>query len=214
MGRGPTPRDIGIGLLGDWRLGEWIGIDYQFSAMNGAGRNNIETTERKNLWGRVGFVLNRRETFLRLGGSGGRGDTLNVPPFTRAAADVELGNRWVVAVAEYIWSRQDADPSRLDPQTNLPANLPAIGQGFYALVVGKTPWNFGPIFRYDAFDQSSLLELDRNFRFTFGAYWAIPRLSSSLVVNYEWDRSDISQNPLLPQTAVDDVLSVRIDTRF
>ena len=51
--------------------------------------------------------------------------------------------------------------------------------GYYVNLVGKTPWNVGPIVRMDAF-------LDEFTRFTFGGYYGRPKDRFRLMVNYEY----------------------------
>lgn len=184
-GRGLTLRDIGIALVGRIPLADSWDLEDHVALVNGAGMNvQADDTPMKNLWARVGarFRLPDRDLVVRAGASFGVGDYREPedpgpPPepgyvlsFRRFGVDVQVDTRWAFVVAELTRSTDESSLAPDEPEESL---------AWYVLVAGKTPWNVGPVVRYDTYD---LAELDR---WTFGAYWGALDARLRAMATYE-----------------------------
>ncbi len=185
LGRGVTLRDLGIGLIGKVPLGEAFRFEDAVTLVNGAGFGvQDDDTMMKNLWGRVGvrYENGAAELVLRWGVSGAFGDQMGeadpgpppVPPerfqFKRLGADFEVDHRWAFLVAEYAagWDEIPANSGEVE-----------MSSAYYVELVGKTPWNIGPVIRYDAWDAEEFSRL------TAGAYWGAPDEPVRCIIHYE-----------------------------
>ncbi|MFN0250412.1 MAG: porin [Kofleriaceae bacterium] len=193
-GRGLTLRDIGIAIKGRIPLAANWDLEDHVALVNGAGMNvQADDTAMKNLWGRVGarFRLPDRDLVVRAGASFGVGsyrepDDPGPPPvpgfivsFRRFGADVQVDTRWAFVVAEVA---QATDESSLTPDE------PDESLAWYVLVAGKTPWNVGPVVRYDTYD------LDEFKRWTFGAYWGALDARLRAMATYEVFEDDAGKH--------------------
>lgn len=176
LARANNLRDVGIGLIGFIPLGGGFQIENALTLTNGAGLNvQADDTGTKNLWGRMGARFQRTDwgdLDIALGGSGGWGDYIDGPDtilFRRAGVDLEIDQQWFFLSTEYAyaWDFVNGEPEEL--------------AGYYVNLVGKTPWSFGPSFRYDAVPLAGE-EFDR---YTFGAYWGMPNDLLRVMINYE-----------------------------
>jgi hypothetical protein len=185
LSRGVTLRDIGIGLIGNVKVGpKGFRIEDAVTLVNGAGINvQNDDTPRKNLWGRVG-VRWRRDTdglTARFGISGATGDFIdpgNLPTpsddihidFKRLGTDVEIDHSKFLINAEYV----TGDDRDVDSGEKTSTN------GYYVTLVAK-PWrDFGPLVRYDA------LGVEDSQRWTYGAWYGVPNARFRVLVNYEY----------------------------
>ncbi|MEN9580170.1 MAG: hypothetical protein RJA70_3179, partial [Pseudomonadota bacterium] len=148
---------------------------------NGAGLNvQAEDDRRKNVFGRLGLAWKAKKLKLGLGVSAASG-TMNEPAvvgpppepalsfdFKRIGVDLSADTRYAFAVAEYAQGDEQAS----DPDESSEPNA------WYVLMAGKTPWDVGPVVRYDVFDGESP-------RWTLGAYYGPPRASFRAIVTYE-----------------------------
>jgi len=178
--RGINLRDIGIGLLGHVQLVDHWRIEEAITVVNGAGFNvQNDDTPMKDIWGRIGLRYRHRgqEITARLGISGGIGDHIDPGDdpseiddfrlrFRRVGTDFQIDHRWFFLSSEFAYG-WDSTPTE-DTDT----------YGFYANAVGKTPWEVGPIIRYDRVG-------DEFERWTFGAYYGLPDASLRVMLNYE-----------------------------
>ena len=182
--RGITLRDIGVGVIGKVPLGQGFSLEDAVTLVNGSGMNvQVDETPRKNLWGRVGgrYRDKDRKLDIRLGVSAAFGNQLEpedpgppvTPAFTftfrRFGVDVEIDTPWAFLAAELGTSTEES-PAFTEPEESM---------GYYVMLVGKTPWNVGPVFRYDAFDAEEFK------RFTFGGYWGAPKKKLRALTHYE-----------------------------
>lgn len=174
LARANNLRDVGIGLIGFIPLGGGFKLENALTLTNGAGLNvQADDTGTKNLWGRVGVRFENAawgDLDVRLGGSGGWGDFIDVTDtivFRRAGGDVEIDQTWFFVSAEYAyaWDFVNGDPEER--------------AGYYVNLVGKTPWSLGPTVRYDAVPAEGFE------RYTFGAYWGMPNDLLRVMINYE-----------------------------
>jgi hypothetical protein len=193
LGRGQDLRDLGVGLLGTWDLASGLGVDYQLTLVNGSGPNvTQDATDRKNFWGRAGIRYERGGLHLRLGGSYGNGDHIRratmtggmdvVYDFDRIGADVEVTTPWAFVAAEYLRGTNELPEGDVD------------AQGFYVTLVGTTPWNLGPIVRYEQYDPDTDADDNLQKRFTFGAYADVRPVNVRIVANFELDDSDVGRD--------------------
>jgi hypothetical protein len=182
---GVTLRDIGVGLLGDVKLGSGFRIEDALTVVNGDGMNTqADSTKMKDFWGRVGGRYKRARLAnldIRLGVSGGIGDYIDEGDdpldasddfrlkFRRLGADVEVDHDWFFVSSEYVWGHDEDTVS--GESTDL--------AGYYVNVVGKTPWRVGPIVRYDTLD-------DDFERWTFGTFYGLANAPFRLMLNYEY----------------------------
>lgn len=198
LGRGPDLRDLGIGLFGQWDLPASFGLDYQLTAVDGAGPNVLaDDTPRKNLWGRAGASYRGEGWTAALGISGATGDrrfkadpASGTPAYTisfeRLGIDLRADTPWAFAVVEGALGRDDRGAG------------PAVAAGFYALAAGKTPWNVGPIFRVEAYDRDLDAPGDLRRRYTLGAYAELKKPANARVsVNLEIDGSETPRDHAL-----------------
>ena len=184
LSRGVNLRDIGVGLLGHVNLGRAWRFEDAITVVNGAGLNvQADNTRRKNVWGRVGLRYRNAsgDLTVRLGASGATGDQMNegadpLDPaddfrqdFKRLGGDVQVDHRRVFLAAEYV---RGTNENPLTGERDEP-------HGYYVNVVGKTPWRVGPLVRLDTLN-------DDFRRWTFGAYYALPKAPFRVMVNYEY----------------------------
>jgi Phosphate-selective porin O and P len=184
LSRGDTLRDIGVGLIGNIPLGGSFRIEDGITIGNGNGMNTQDdNTRRKSVWGRIGVRYKDRNDgalVARFGTSLGVGDLIDegddpVDPsddfrlsFKRLGTDMEIDHRLFFFSTEFVAA---VDENTAIHETDRPI-------GWYLNLVGKTPWRVGPIVRYDV--------LDTDFRrWTFGAYYGLPKDSLRFMINYE-----------------------------
>ena len=143
----------------------------------------VDETPRKNLWGRVGgrYRDKARQLDLRIGVSAAFGNQLEPedpgPPvtpaflfeFRRFGVDLEIDTPWAFLAAELGTSHEES-AAFTEPEESM---------GYYVMLVGKTPWNMGPVLRSDAFDAEEFK------RFTFGGYWGVPKKKLRALAHYE-----------------------------
>ena len=173
-GRGLTLRDIGVALIGRIPLGGSFSVEDHLAVVNGAGMNvQVDETNAKNFWGRIGGRYRDKERHLTvwLGMSVGIGDMTEPaepgpPPveallieFQRFGADLEVDSPWVFFAAEVATSTNELPSMPEDSDESI---------AYSAMVAGKTPWDVGPVVRYDMHD------LEEFVRWTFGAYYGAP----------------------------------------
>jgi phosphate-selective porin len=184
LSRGLNLRDVGVGLIGNWKLGGGFRLEDAITVSNGAGLNvQADDTAMKNVWGRLGGRYKRDELgdlVARLGVSGAIGDLTDegddaVDPaddfrleFKRLGVDLEVDHRWFFASAEYVmgWDENTVTGESDDPS------------GYYVNLVGKTPWQVGPIVRFDALG-------DEYQRWTLGGFYGLPDAPLRVLLNYE-----------------------------
>jgi hypothetical protein len=185
LARGPNLRDVGLGLVGKIPVGGGFRIDDAVTVTNGNGSNTqIDDTDMKSVWGRLGGRFKREELTIWLGGSFGVGDfvdpgDIELDPtddftvkFRSIGTDLEVDHTFAFLSAEYVWGRQEFEGETIEPK------------GYYVNLLGKAPFDLGPIVRYD-----ELLIPEEDFRrWTFGAYWGRPDAPLRLLVNYEYRR--------------------------
>jgi hypothetical protein len=200
LGRGPDLRDLALGVYGTWKLPFDLGAEYAVTLSNGTGANRREDTERKNVWGRAGVTYAPKGLGVSgaLGVSAARGDQLALGElamdpsddfhalFHRLGVDVRLDTKWLFLVFEYLLGSTEitADGAAADPR------------GWYALAVGKTPWNGGPLFKIDQLDLDKGTAGNSNLRYTVGGYYDFGK-TVRVLANYELDRSDTRKDDVL-----------------
>ena len=228
LSSGPNAYDIGLVLIGNWALPKGFGIDYEVSLVNGTGANVGDNTPLKNIWVRGGTSYrNKRAANLvvTLGGGVAYLDNLNNPPNFRWAVDAMINTKYLFASFEYMSNKQFANPNLADPVTAKPAGE-THAFGWALSGVGKTPWGFGPMVRYDVYKQTDAIPLDVKRRYTFGLYWQTHQWSAGgrcaaewcpmlrLVANFEYDRSDFSVDPTFPQNSADNQIQIMAQSVF
>lgn len=184
LSRGPNLRDIGVGLIGNVRLGKGWRFEDAVTVVNGAGMNvQADTTRRKNVWGRAGLRYRKdaADLTVRVGASGGTGDGIaeGLDPldpeddyrhtFSRTGTDVQVDHRRFQMTAEYV---------RGTNEHTLTGEAEDLS-GYYVNLVGKTRWRVGPTVRIDTF-------ADEFRRWTVGAYYGLPNVPLRVMVNYEY----------------------------
>ncbi len=184
LSRGINLRDIGVGLLGNFPFSKTFRIEHATTLVNGSGLNvQKDETKKKNIWGRAGVRYKTDDLMWRFGVSGGYGDILEAEAapdssdllinFKRLGTDFELEHKWFTAVAEYVqgWN-------------NDPFEGGETVSGFYGYLTGKTPWQAGPLLRYEN-------ELADGFtRWIIGAYYGMPSAKFRVLLNYEFRKSE------------------------
>ncbi len=182
IARGQNLRDIGVGLIGNIKLGKGVRLEEAITVVNGAGINvQADDTPRKNVWGRAGlrYRNDARNLLTRVGISGGAGDFIELGDlldpaddvrivFVRKGVDVEIDHPRFLLSAEYGTAK---DENKSTAEIDEPV-------GYYLNLVGKLAPNCGPLVRYDVFD-------DTFKRWTFGAWWGPPAAPVRALLNYE-----------------------------
>ena len=183
LSRGVNLRDIGVGLIGNVRLGKGWRFEDAITVVNGDGLNvQADSTRRKNAWGRAGLRYRKdsSDITVRAGVSGGSGDRFaeGVDPldpaddyletFSRTGVDAQVDFRMFQAIAEYV---------RGTNENTVTGDTDDLS-GYYAMLVGKTRWKVGPTLRLDAF-------ADEFRRWTIGGYYGLPNVPFRVLVNYE-----------------------------
>jgi hypothetical protein len=178
LSRGTNLRDLGIGLKGFIPLNNKYRFEDAITLVNGAGMNvQYDNTAKKNIWGRCGIRSKSDNLMWRFGMSGGYGDILEpadtltgtteyVLNFSRLGADFQIEHRWFTMATEYVLGWNDEPDGKSEVA------------GYYCLLTGKTPWNVGPLLRYEDTDGEFI-------RWTFGAYYGKPRDRIRVLANYE-----------------------------
>ncbi len=181
LSRGANLRDVGLGLIGNLKLGKGFRLEDALTVGNGVGLNpQADDTAAKNFWGRVGLRYKRESFVSRLGISGGTGDLIELGDpllmttdqrieFKRLGADLQLDHKWLFLAAEYVAGWND---------NKTLAESDAL-QGYYVTLVGKTPWQIGPLVRLDTV-------ADEFKRWTVGLYAALPSSPVRFLLNYEY----------------------------
>ena len=164
-------RDIGLQISGHQSI-----LSYAFAIVNGAGANNTEQIEPKDVMGRVGLSLTDA---LQIGLSGHLGHYRPNPASTdhrsrtRAGIDVSYQSKPLLFRGEYLW-RKDDQPSGDEFSMN----------GGYVLAGYRFMENLEAIARYEYFEPDTSLEDDHLNAFTIGAnYYFLG--NTRLSVNYE-----------------------------
>jgi len=194
LSRGPDSRDLGVAFDGRWILGGRSGIDLAIAVVNGAGPNKADELVEKNVWSRLGGSVTLGWLEARAGLSYGYGRQLVTVGadlrlgtaddvsfyFHRFGGDLQLDAPWFFAVVEGAASRTDFSN----------ATGVAQGRGVTAGAYGKTPWNLGPIVRFDQYAPFDKVAGNDRQRLTLGAYFDLAPATARLVFNYALDRSD------------------------
>jgi hypothetical protein len=186
LSRGPTSRDIGVGIVGEIPIANGFSIEDGLTIVNGAGQNvATDTTRRKSYWGRLGGRYENKAIDIdaRLGVSGAIGDHLDpgLDPtselddtffeFTRIGVDAQIEYTYAYVAAEYVSGTN----------TDLDTNIDADAKGYYVVVAGKTPWKAGPVVRYDTYED----DFDDYERWTLGAYYGRRAATLRAMINFE-----------------------------
>ncbi len=178
LSRGANLRDIGIGLKGFIPLGEKYRFEDAITLVNGAGMNvQYDNTAKKNIWSRGGIRYKTNDLLWRFGISGGYGDMFEpadtltgtaayILNFTRLGTDFQIEQKWFTLAAEYVMGWEE------DPEGKSEV------AGYYCILTGKTPWNVGPLLRYEDMDGEFI-------RWTIGAYYGKPADRIRVLANYE-----------------------------
>ena len=183
VSRGENLRDIGLGLLGNIPINKKFRFENAITFTNGT-RSNVtgpyDFNTKKALWGRIGIRYKTDNLDAHLGGSFGTGgirylgNDLVDPAddiytnFNRMGVDAELEHKLFFLVGEYAnGTDKVADTLYGEPV------------GYFALLALKTKWKTGPFIRYDSFE-------DEFKRYTFGAYYGLPKDKFRILVNYEY----------------------------
>ena len=179
LSRGVNLRDVGLALVGKVRLGDGWRFEDALAVSNGAGMNvQNDDTPKKNLWGRIALRYKTVGFWTRLGVSGASGDMVDagdddldpaddfVVDFHRLGTDVEVDQDWFFVAAEFVrgWDTVDGEQEAIN--------------GYYVNLVGKTPWQIGPIARLDSVGEDYR-------RWTFGAYYGESKARFRVMFNYE-----------------------------
>lgn len=197
LSRGVNLRDIGVGLIGNAKLGKkGLRFEDAITVVNGAGMNvQDDNTAKMNVWGRAGLRWkNDPGNFTAwFGISGASGDFVEPADsllgedafrlkFTRYGVDVELDHPRFFISAEYVGGTNEiVETGEKDEPV-----------GYYVNLVGKIAAQWGPIVRYDTLD-------DEFKRWTLGAFYGLPEKPWRLLVNYEVRqlRDDVRQDDKL-----------------
>ena len=181
VSRGINLRDIGASLIINRPMGGGRTAEYWLSVVNGAGMNvQRDNNKAKNVYGRIGLKSRGSGLDWRLGVSGAVGDIFEPSgrpefaanggyflDFKRAGSDLQIdGDRFHLAT-EFVISNQK--------ERGLTENI----FGYYAMLVGKTSGNWGPLVSYDSINHTE------NVRLTVGGYHGRPNDGFRVLVNYE-----------------------------
>jgi hypothetical protein len=206
VARGENLRDIGIGVLGNYKLNKNLKIEDAVTFTNGTRINvagPFDFNTKKALWGRLGLHYKKEKFDVRLGGSFGfggiryLGDTITSPTddiyvdFKRFGADLQINHKRFFIASEYAQGTDMVADTLFSEPT-----------GYQVLLALKTKWKVGPLVRYDTFeDEWKVL--------TFGAYYGNPNDKLRFLLNYMM-RGNVTDIP----NGHDDRLYLQMQIRF
>ena len=206
VSRGENLRDIGIGILGHFKLNKNIRIEDAVTFTNGTRMNVAGPSDfnpKKALWGRLGLRYKKDKLDIRLGGSFGfggiryLGDSIANPNddiyvnFKRLGVDLQIDNKHFFIASEYA---QGTD--------RVADTLYGEPMGYQVIVALKTKWKVGPLARYDVFEDEWKV-------WTLGAYYGNPNDKLRFLLNYVM-RGNITDIP----NGHDDRLYLQMQIRF
>ncbi len=200
--RGINLRDLGVSLIGKWKVGDDSRFEYGLSVVNGAGSNvQRDNNKKKSVWGRVGIRSKVGDSKWRFGLSAGKADRFEPPEdgdpgffvdFKSYGTDFLFDHRRLAINGEF----------NIGPREEL-GEKETI-HAYYLTLVGKTSKPFGPLLRFDS------VNTDEFRRWTVGAYYGLPNDAVRVLFNYEfrYEEDDVLDN------AADDRVYLWTQVRF
>jgi len=198
-------RDMGIMLLGGTGDKKILGLKtknifgYQFAVMNGEGRNVPDQDNRKTYVSRFTF---HPFDFISLGTSyryssyppaveGKEDDDYG----TRTGYDIKLDFSKFIITAEYIKGEDVGSYTTGGGCSGEPLEVhegSVKREGYYAMLLYKTPWNFEPVIKYESYDPNLDVEGDIQNSLVLGFNYFFNEWTR-LQVNYYYNAEENGQ---------------------
>nr|NQU89809.1 hypothetical protein [Bacteroidota bacterium] len=151
-------RDLGVLVYGGTPLfqKEYNVLEWKLAFTNGTGMNKTDNNRRKDITARV--IISPWD-FVHIGGSYKYGSVLadgNSDKLTRFGADLSVEKYNFLFQAEYIGGVDDGFKLEGGGCGQDPTITPATGEfkknGYFAMLLYKTPWNIQPVVKYESFE--------------------------------------------------------------
>jgi len=180
-------RDLGVMIYGGTNFNkEYQMLQWKLAFTNGTGMNKIDNNRRKDITVRA--IVSPLD-WLHIGGSYKYGSVLadnNSDKLTRYGADISVEKFNFLLQGEYIGGVDDG--FKLEgggcgqDATITPADGEFKKNGYYAMLLYKTPWNLQPVFKFESYEPDA--DIDNNIK-----------NSTTLGLNYffnEWTRLQLN----------------------
>jgi len=167
-------RDLGVMIYGGTSFGlrDSDFLSWKLAFTNGKGMNNLDNNKFKDI---VARVIVTPWDFLNIGGSYKYGKALNSGQenkLIRFGGDISVEKYNFLFQAEYIGGTDDGFKLEGGGCGQDPTIVPFDGkinkQGFFVMLLYKTPWELQPVFKYGNYDSDSDLPNTMKNTYTYG----------------------------------------------
>jgi len=180
-------RDLGVKIYGGAKFNkDFEMLQWRIAFTNGTGMNKIDNNRRKDFTGRL---VVSPFSWMHVGGSYKYGSVLadnNSDKLTRFGFDLSVEKFNFLLQGEYIGGMDDGFKLEGGGCGEEPTITPIEGDikknGYYAMLLYKTPWNVQPVVKFQSYEPDT--EVDDNIK-----------NSTTLGINYffnEWTRLQLN----------------------
>ncbi|MCD4773897.1 MAG: OprO/OprP family phosphate-selective porin [Bacteroidales bacterium] len=185
-------RDLGVMIYGGTNFGKGDTdiLNWKLAFTNGKGMNNLDNNKFKDIVARL-IITPFKD--IKIGGSYKYGKVLNPGidnKLTRFGGDISIEKYNFLVQAEYIGGTDDGFKLEGGGCGQDPTIMPFDGkinkQGFFVMVLYKTPWELQPVVKYGNYDSDSDLPNTMKNTYTYGINYFFndwTRLQINYVVN-------------------------------
>ena len=185
-------RDLGVMIYGGTNFGKGDTdiLNWKLAFTNGKGMNNLDNNKFKDIVARL-IITPFKD--IKIGGSYKYGKVLNPGidnKLTRFGGDISIEKYNFLVQAEYIGGTDDGFKLEGGGCGQDPTIMPFDGkinkQGFFVMVLYKTPWELQPVVKYGNYDSDSDLPNTMKNTYTYGINYFFNdwlRLQINYVVN-------------------------------
>ncbi len=184
-------RDLGVMIYGgaNFKKDHQV-LQWKLAFTNGTGMNKIDNNRRKDITARL--VVSPMDWF-HIGGSYKYGSVLadnNSDKLTRYGADIAVEKFNFLFQGEYIGGVDDGFEMQGGGCGEDPTITPIDGKinknGFFTMLLYKTPWNLQPVVKYETYEPNTDIENDINNSTTLGINYFFnewTRLQLNYIIN-------------------------------